>query len=82
MSVYTIMREILFQSSLAGLSLTPYDKKVGMFRPDPNGTHSLEEIIAKLTEVLKDVPPDSSRAQKLADMIDRLLETKQSGGTT
>jgi len=45
-----------------------------MFRPDPNGAHSVEEVIAKLTDALTDVPPDSPRAQKLAEMIRGLRE--------
>jgi hypothetical protein len=40
-----------------------------MFRPDPNGAHPVDDVIAKLTDVLADVPPDSPRAQKLAAMI-------------
>jgi hypothetical protein len=40
-----------------------------MFRLDPNGTHSVDDIIATLREVLTGVPPDSPRAQKLAEMI-------------
>ena len=46
-----------------------------MFRPDPNGEHSVEEVIAKLTDILTDVPLDSPRAQKLAEMIRGLRET-------
>ena len=46
-----------------------------MFRPDPNGEHSIEEVIAKLTDILTDVPHDSPRAQKLAEMIRGLRET-------
>ena len=48
-----------------------------MFRPDPNGEHSVEEVIAKLTGILTDVPDDSPRAQKLAEMIRGLQETPQ-----
>ena len=33
-----------------------------MFRPDPNGEHSTEEIVAKLSDALTDVPLDSPRA--------------------
>lgn len=40
-----------------------------MFRPDPNGEHSVEDIIAKLTGILADVPADSPRARKIAEMI-------------
>ena len=46
-----------------------------MFRPDPDGEHSVEEVIAKLTEVLTGVPPDSPRARKLIEMIRGLRET-------
>ena len=45
-----------------------------MFHPDPNGEHSVEEVIAKLTEVLVGVPHDSPRARKLAEMIGGLNE--------
>ncbi len=40
-----------------------------MFRPDPNGQHSVEQVIAKLTDVLADLPHDSPRARKLVEMI-------------
>jgi hypothetical protein len=40
-----------------------------MFRPDPNGEHSVEEVIAKLRDALTDEPPDSPRARKLAELI-------------
>ena len=39
----------------------------GMFRPDPHGEHSVEDVIAKLTDVLKDVPDDASRATRRDD---------------
>jgi len=42
-----------------------------MFRPDPNGPHSLKEVIANLGEVLRELPADSPRARTLADMIRR-----------
>jgi len=48
-----------------------------MFRPDPNGEHSIEEVIAKLTDILADVPHDSPRAQKLAEMIRGLRENSK-----
>lgn len=51
---------------------------IEMFRPDPNG-HSAEEIIAKLSDVLADVPPDSLRAQKLAEMIRGLQKRTEDG---
>jgi hypothetical protein len=52
-----------------------------MFRPDPNGKHSVEEVIAKLTGILTDVPDDSPRAQKLAEMIRELRETRKAHRT-
>jgi len=45
-----------------------------MFRPDPNGERSVDEVIAKLADALADAPPDSARAQKLAEMIRELRE--------
>ena len=45
------------------------DPRREMFRPDPDAEHSVEDVIAKLTEVLAGVPHDSPRAQKLAEMI-------------
>ena len=45
-----------------------------MFRPDPNGEHSVEEIIAKLRDVLAGEPPDTPRARRLAEMIRDLRE--------
>jgi len=49
-----------------------------MFRPDPNGPHSIEEVIAKLADVLRDIPADSSRGQRLLDMIARLRKLRES----
>jgi hypothetical protein len=40
-----------------------------MFRPDPNGELSVDEVIADLTALLADAPPDSARALKLAEII-------------
>jgi hypothetical protein len=51
-----------------------------MFRPDPNGEHSVEQIIAKLTDSLTDVPDDSPRAQKLTEMIRGLRKTMKERG--
>jgi hypothetical protein len=48
-----------------------------MFRPDPNGEHSVEKVIAKLTDILTDVPDDSPRAKKLGEMIQGLQETRK-----
>jgi hypothetical protein len=48
--------------------------QVEMFRLDPNGERSIEEVIAKLTDALAELPPDSPRAQRLADMIRGLRE--------
>ena len=48
-----------------------------MFRPDPNGAHSVEQVIAKLTDILTDVPHDSPRAQKLAEMIRGLQDVRK-----
>jgi predicted ATP-grasp superfamily ATP-dependent carboligase len=48
-----------------------------MFRPDPNGEHSVEEIIAKLSDTLADIPPDNPRAQKLAELIRGLQESRR-----
>jgi predicted ATP-grasp superfamily ATP-dependent carboligase len=50
-----------------------------MFRPDPNGERSVDEVIAKLTGVLVDVPPDSPRAEKLTEMIRRLQQIASPG---
>ena len=54
-----------------------------MFRPDPNAEHSVEDVIAKLTELLAGVPHDSLRAQKLAEMIRglRAAGTERRGGS-
>jgi hypothetical protein len=40
-----------------------------MFRPDPRGELSVDEAIADLTALLAEVPPESPRALKLADII-------------
>jgi hypothetical protein len=48
-----------------------------MFRPDPNGAHSVEQVIAKLTDILTDIPHDSPRAQKLAEMIRGLQQVQK-----
>jgi len=48
-----------------------------MFRPDPNSAHSVEQVIAKLTDILTDVPHDSPRAQKLAEMIRGLQHVRK-----
>jgi hypothetical protein len=40
-----------------------------MVRLDPEGERSAEQVIAKLTDILADVPVDSDRAKKLAEMI-------------
>ena len=50
-----------------------------MFRPDPNGELSVDEVIADLTALLADVPPDSSRAAKLAEIIRGLQGGDDSG---
>jgi hypothetical protein len=50
-----------------------------MFRLDPNGEVSVEEVIADLTALLADVAPDSSRALKLAEIIRRLRGQEDSG---
>ena len=47
-----------------------------MFRPDPNGPHSVEQVIAKLTEILEGLPADSPRAEKVAEMIRGLKKTE------
>ncbi len=52
-----------------------------MFRPDPNSAHSVEQVIAKLTDILTDVPHDSPRAQKLAEMIRGLENVRQARHT-
>jgi len=49
-------------------------EKAAMFRPDPNGLHSRQEVIAKLTEVLQELPSDSPRAERLVEMIRKLQE--------
>lgn len=40
-----------------------------MFRPDPSGELSIDEVIADLTALIADIPPDSPRALKLAEII-------------
>ena len=45
-----------------------------MFRPDPDAEHSVEDVTAKLTEVLVSVDHDSPRARNLAEMIRGLRE--------
>jgi hypothetical protein len=49
-----------------------------MFRPDPNGA-SVEQVIGKLTDILMEVPHDSPRAKKLAEMIRGLQEIGKKG---
>jgi hypothetical protein len=49
-----------------------------MFRPDPNGDRSVDEVIAKLSDVLADVRPGDPLAQKLAEMICGLREMGES----
>jgi hypothetical protein len=43
-----------------------------MLRPAPNGELSVDKVIAELTAILADVPADSPRALKLAEIIRRL----------
>jgi hypothetical protein len=43
-----------------------------MFCPDPNGPHTIKETVAKLIDMMKEVPPDSPRAKQLAGTIYRL----------
>jgi hypothetical protein len=43
-----------------------------MFRPDPNGGLTVEEALAELTALLKELPPDSPQARQLAGTIRRL----------
>src|SRR5580692_2174636 len=40
-----------------------------MFRPDPSGELSVDEAIADLARLMADIPPDSPRALKLAEII-------------
>jgi hypothetical protein len=40
-----------------------------MFRPDPHGELAVDEVIADLTALLAEVPSDSPRALKLAEII-------------
>jgi hypothetical protein len=47
-----------------------------MFRPDPHGGHSVEQVIAKLSDILEDLPHDSPRAQTLGKMIRGLEKIK------
>jgi hypothetical protein len=49
-----------------------------MFRPDPNGGRSVDEVIAKLSDVLAGVRPGDPLAQKLAEMIRGLREMGES----
>jgi hypothetical protein len=43
-----------------------------MFRPDPDGPHTVEEAVGKLTELMKVLPVDSDRTRQLAELIRRL----------
>ena len=43
-----------------------------MFRPDPRGPYTIKETVAKLIDMMKEVPPDSPRAKQLAGTIHRL----------
>ena len=43
-----------------------------MFRPDPHGELSIDEVVADLTALLAEIPPDSPRALKLVEIIRRL----------
>ena len=45
-----------------------------MFRPDPNGGRSVDEVIAKLSDVLANVRPGDPLAQRLTEMIRRLRD--------
>lgn len=51
-----------------------------MFRPDPSGELSVDEVIADLTALLAKVPPESPRALKLAEII-RGLRGRDPDGT-
>jgi hypothetical protein len=50
-----------------------------MFHPDPNGELSVDEVIADLTALLADIPPDSPRALKLTEIIQGLRGRDDSG---
>ena len=50
-----------------------------MFRPDPRGELSVDEVIADLTALLANVPPDTPRAQKLAEIIRGLRGDRDEG---
>ena len=43
-----------------------------MFRPDPKGPHTIKETVARLIDMMKELPPDSPRARQLAGTINRL----------
>jgi hypothetical protein len=47
-----------------------------MFRPDPNGGRSVDEVVAKLSDVLAGVRPSDPLAQKLTEMIRRLRDSE------
>jgi hypothetical protein len=49
-----------------------------MFRPDPQAAHTVDETIAKLIAIMKELPSDSPRAQRLADMVRRLNASQPS----
>ena len=46
--------------------------RASMFRPDPNGPHSVADVITRLADTMRELPPDSPRAEELAEMIRRL----------
>jgi cytochrome c-type biogenesis protein CcmH/NrfG len=52
-----------------------------MFRPDPNGgPHTVEEAVAKLTAMMKELPADSPRAKQLVGTIRRLQNLTERRG--
>ena len=47
-----------------------------MFHPDPKGLHTVEELIAKLTDIKRELPANNPRATHLTETI-RRLQTSQ-----
>ena len=51
-----------------------------MLHSDPSG-YSVDEVIAKLTDALRAVGADHSRARKLAETIERLRQMRDEQGS-
>jgi hypothetical protein len=50
-----------------------------MFGSGPNGRVTVEEALAELTTILKELPPDSPQARQLAGTIRRLRNLTERG---